>query len=557
MSKFIKKKEVLVLTVSGEYKPRAHCRIINKKYYKKGAVEVKNSGDVYQVLRKDGKQVWHREETGYIIYDYRQKMYVLKNELKVIVETGIVGFNPETGDPILGSFSQDFNRPATTEVIYKGSTYICIDENLLINSKKFREAISDGKYYERNALPAIKFIEPIHCSRAYKNSLPYDSKGITKTVSELHDKLYHPTYSPQVERHHKALKGLSFGVEFETIKGKLPSVLCDTLGLIPLRDGSIAGLEYVTVPLEGKDGLQTLIDSVKQLKRRTRYDKNCALHIHIGGVPRTEEFFIALYKVLFRIQDDVYDMFPLHKFKNFGIKKKHYTKPLPLGLFCALDNKISAKTINSNFCKVFRFLSMGNSYANYGNSLENVTVHPSDPQGQSKWNIRTRYHWVNLIPLLFGNKQTIEFRIHTPTCDVNKIINYLFLCTSIIEFTKQNTNAIIKDSSVLSNTTLAKLVMSANKGDLELVKELTNYIDYRKEFISRKTGQGDLIADEDEFIYRHRHIDWSNTSVPNKLKRTKNAIWDLEQTMVGNVDPFPVGPPAVEGNFGIQMDENG
>ena len=40
--------------------------------------------------------------------------------------------------------------------------------------------------------------------------------------------------------------------------------------------------------------------------------------------------------------------------------------------------------------------------------LDNIISHPSDPNGNQKWNIRPRYLLFNIIPLIFGNKQTIE-----------------------------------------------------------------------------------------------------------------------------------------------------
>jgi len=522
-SKYIKPNGKLVTTISGEQLPKKHCRLINKKYYKMGKRNIKDSGDVYQILsNKSGTKKWYRSNTGYIVYDYRKSMYMLKTDLEVIVENGIVGID-KNQKPIFGTFSQDLKNPSITQVSFDGKIYICLSEEIIKNCQNFQEAISDGIYYERQSIPALQFTEPISCSKEYKNSLPYDSKGITKKWIKMHEEKYKPVFLQQVEDYHHVLGDLTFGLEFETIKGKIPDSICNNLGLIPLRDGSIEGLEYVTIPLQGKNGLQTVIDSVNQLKRRTRYDNNCSLHIHYGNIPRTEEFFIGLYKVLFKIQEEMYDMFPLHKFKNFGIKKKHYTKPLPLGTMLKLDNKISSKTVKENFNHVYSFLSMGSSYANFGNHLDNIISHPSDPQGTSKWNIRTRYHWVNLIPLLFGNKQTVEFRIHTPTYDANKIVNYLILCASIVNFTKNNLSNILKNSNSIANLTLHDLLlMTIPKKDNVIIAELSNYIDQRKEYINRRTRDGDLIAIEKDFRYNHKYVNWKAPLTNDDLERIAN-----------------------------------
>lgn len=567
-SKFIK--EVQVITVSGKSLPRSKCRLINKKFYEIGNPTKKNSGDVYNIVRlSDNIARWYRVETGYLIYDHRVKMYMLAADLKVIVEDGIVGFEKDD-TPIFGSFSQDSEFPSMTEVMYKGKLYICLDEELVKNTTLFMEAISDGVYYERQSIPAIKFVEPVFCTKEYKNSLAYDSKGTTKKYSNIFEKRYNPQYNATVEKFSDVLEDLTFGVEFETTRGKLSDNLLNRLGLIPLRDGSIPGLEFVTIPHSGKKGMQALIDSIQQLKKRTRYDNDCSLHIHIGNIPRTEKFFIALYKVLFRIQEDMYDIFPYHKFKNFGIKRKHYTKPLPLSLFCKLDTKIETdKEAVENFNQIFKFLSMGINYQKYGNNLNNITTHPSDPHGAQKWNIRTRYYWVNLIPLLFGNKQTVEFRIHTPTYDVNKIMNYLVLCASIINFTKKNQDIILRSNTLLSNLSINELIMHTfnKKGDdhQTLVGELINYFDYRREYINKCTSTGDFLAKEDEFYYQPRFMDWAannnlkSVKKPMRFKKSnmgflEHAIQQVQQVQFGQVQP-PDELNDMDMEIGVQINE--
>ena len=50
----------------------------------------------------------------------------------------------------------------------------------------------------------------------------------------------------------------TYGLEFEPSQGYIPEPICFRDGLIPLRDGSISGLEYSTVILEGDNGLSLL-----------------------------------------------------------------------------------------------------------------------------------------------------------------------------------------------------------------------------------------------------------------------------------------------------------
>ena len=77
----------------------------------------------------------------------------------------------------------------------------------------------------------------------------------------------------------------SFGLEFETSNGIIPEEICFADGLIPLRDGSISGNEYSTVVLQGHKGFNLLYQQLETLRKYTRFDKECSLHIHFGGFP--------------------------------------------------------------------------------------------------------------------------------------------------------------------------------------------------------------------------------------------------------------------------------
>mgnify|MGYP000978013104 CR=1 FL=1 len=96
-------------------------------------------------------------------------------------------------------------------------------------------------------------------------------------------------------------------------------------------------------------------------------------------------------------------------------------------ILAEMPNKINKDNMAEAFEPIFQFLSMGHTFKEFDNDLSNVTEHPSDPRGNSKWYVKSRYRWVNMIPLLFGNKETVEFRIHTPTYDIDKILNFLLI----------------------------------------------------------------------------------------------------------------------------------
>ena len=76
------------------------------------------------------------------------------------------------------------------------------------------------------------------------------------------------------------------GFEFETSAGIIPEEIALRDGLVPLRDGSISGLEYSSVVLTpDNDGLSLLKQQLETLRQYTSFNKECALHIHFGKFP--------------------------------------------------------------------------------------------------------------------------------------------------------------------------------------------------------------------------------------------------------------------------------
>jgi len=524
-----------VVTVSGKTFPKKECRTIRGEFYKIGDVNIENSGDCYKINDK-----YYKQHTGYIYFDNRIKKYIIKDKSLMVVK-GVIGFD-KSNNPIFGSFSKKYEKEDLVLVHIDGNTYQCFD-NEIFKGTIYKEQLSSGNYYNKYSLDTIEFTDIKHCDLNYKNTLSYDSKGKTNSASEYYHSNYSPKYTEAVKKYGDVAKGLTFGLEFETVKGMVPPRIVKNLGLIPLRDGSVKGLEYVTIPLEGKKGVQTIVDTVKQLKKRTLYDETCALHLHIGNIPRTEEFFIAAFRVLTVIQDSIFELFPLYKKYNYGVKRKHYTKPLPINsTILKMDGVIDNKNIKKNFEVLYSFLSMGRSYQNEGGDLSNIHSHPSDPEGTSKWNIKTRYYWVNLIPLLFGNKQTIEFRIHTPTYDINKIMNYFIVCTSIVNFIKNNQNSILSSTNFCSKINFNNILYKEIKNP-RLVENVLDYIDSRNKYIYNQTCSGDLVGNEEEFnptVY----INWNRYSSDKKVNPYDYYIRKVNKSIGGfTLDNYPNIPP--------------
>jgi hypothetical protein len=228
-------------------------------------------------------------------------------------------------------------------------------------------------------------------------------------------------------------------VEFETENGFVPYRFTLQNGLIPLRDGSLRHdgkepYEYTTVPLRGLKGLSTLSHSIDVLQKYTEVGHRCALHVHIGSYPVDKEFIVALYRVILKIQDELYSMFPEnYKYTSQNrFKQKDYCSPL--------KNIRLSKTISveENFNKIHSYLCDGaESFVGFG-----ASNHPADRGNNRKWEIQKRYFVSNLIPAIWGSSGTVEWRVHPPTLNKGKIFNWIYICNAIMNYTHSNRNEI-------------------------------------------------------------------------------------------------------------------
>ena len=525
--------EKKVITIKGEEVPISQCRKFNKLYYKIGDINIQNSGDCYLVNNK-----CYREETGLVVYNYSVKQYVL---LDNSMFQGVVDIIEDK--LIVGYFNSNFKY---SKIIDKNNnSYYLFNPELFKDNKEYREQLSTGDFYHISRLPAYKFNTIVLPNKNYKYSLPYDSKGIIEHHLKGYES-YNPEISKSIKNYAPLLENLSFGLEFETTKGFIPNRILNQYGLIPLRDGSISGIEYVTVPMQGEKGLQCTVDILKVLKERTEYsDETCSLHLHLGNIPRTKEFILAFFKVGIKIQDEIFKMFPLYKKYNYHIKNKNYSAPLPTyEILSQLDPIIDSRNIDENFGVLYKYLSMGQDFKSVGNSLENVLSHPADPNGNQKWNIKFRYYLFNIIPLIFGNKQTIEFRIHTPTYDVNKILPFIFMNALIVNFTIKNQERILKNKSFLNNYDLFNILSyqidSCDISNTSSFRDLIcDYIERRKGNCERQILKGNILGTESE-IHSPTHINWLNNqrvkestpsdliSKPISYKRKPSLISELK-----------------------------
>lgn len=163
----------------------------------------------------------------------------------------------------------------------------------------------------------------------------------------------------------------SFGLEFETSQGYVPENICFRDGLIPLRDGSIAGIEYSTVVLSGNEGIALLEQQLESLKKHTDFNKECSLHIHLGGFPLDSEKLYNLYFLCKTLESEISKLVPPLTFNTKDYKANHKD-------YC---NKLPGYR---SFGQMYEHL-VGRKFFN-----DFTQPHPNDIRREAKWRIPTR-----------------------------------------------------------------------------------------------------------------------------------------------------------------------
>lgn len=210
----------------------------------------------------------------------------------------------------------------------------------------------------------------------------------------------------------------SFGLEFETAAGYVPEDICYRDGLIPLRDGSISAPEYSTVVLHGEGGLALLHQQINTLKEYTIFDKECSLHVHLGGYKLKPDTIYHLYYVCKQLEEELKSIVPVYTFTSAQYK----------------DN-------GKDYCKLLSYYESFNEMYKHlvGRSFMGsfTQPHPNDIERKRKWNISTRYFWCNFInALCYRVNKTIEFRFLRPTYEYKKIILWLYIFNGILDYSE-------------------------------------------------------------------------------------------------------------------------
>ena len=445
--------------------------------YNIGNIEKLNSGEVY--LINDTPHLAEDCE-----YDFAKNKYVAKNsdDYGYLIK-GIIDYN---GDFIFGKFSPSYSN---IYINTPSGRHICIAKEII---NKFRDSYIENNKYEFIQIDHLLIkdkYEPFRINKDFKSTFPYNAndKVLEKYLDYFNNvNLKISTGAKQLSN---LLDGLSIGVEFETEAGLISEKDCLLNGLIPLRDGSITGLEYVTIPLSGEKGSQALINTIELLHKHARIDHSCALHYHIGNIPRTKEFIVALWIVITLIQRDLYKYQSPYKSDNRGFKNKDYTKPLP-NLLNKFEKDLKNKSLDDAYDMIIDYLSMG-EFKNHI-ELKDIKNHPRDPEKRQKWHVKTRYHIVNIIPLIFGNKKTVEFRHHDINLNPSIIVNELVINVAIVKFVLDNMPGILSNEIDISFNRIIENYLVSNVRQLDSV---FTFLDQKRSDLCQSFNRNELFSD--------------------------------------------------------------
>lgn len=328
----------------------------------------------------------------------------------------------------------------------------------------------------------------------------------------------------------KALGGYTYGLEYETSNGTIPTVCLGKHALVPLKDGSLRKangkepMEYVSLPLSGGLGVQVIADQTYLLQNYCEYDTNCSLHLHIGNLRQDRLFLVALYELCYSLQQELYDLVPLYKrdpayflgatLQN-GDARKNYARLLP-GL---------TGSVNERYGQIFSLVSDGY----YFGGPESATRYMQHKQNK-KWNHKNRYYCVNFEHMLLGNVGTVEFRIRHMTFSFAHVINWVLLCTAIVKYAEEHAAQIVYKNLRPTLTEVVKIYAKSCFGK-SAATCLTNYVENTKRNNLENMSVGSIEPAE---VYANSYGVTSNllthpdAMMPERPKQATASIPDYE-----------------------------
>lgn len=481
-----------VITVSGREIDVKNCKKIANLYYEKGDVKVKDSGDCYLIKKDDGSETYVRKTNPRLIWDYELKEYkLLTNQISGIVEV------KKNGDIVNGFFTKNIFENTR----FRGQ--VCINADIL------KEA---GYYYN----PFIYDWEPRPVREdLYKLGM---AEGIRKINypnfgGEVYNANEHGLFGAlteysrewqkknfKVHQFDRLFNNQTFGVEIETSAGNMHESSLYKYGIMPLKDGSIYGHEYTSTIIE-KFYFDWFKNVFSEASNCCTVNSNTSLHFHIGNIKKSKAFAVAFYQLYFRLQDAIETLCPpykrdLHYLSNKRVSAggrgiKDHCKRLPV-LFP--EGKIT--NVDKAFDLLLTFLNEG-SLPEYKSERKLLFRHRKE--GRPKWEYESRYYAVNLIPFLFEDKQTIEFRYHSGTVNFHKTFAWALICSALLQYAELNVEKILEGKEKIRLSDIISVYNDETREGIFITEWLHEYINVRTQNYHELMLRHDIFGKEFEF----------------------------------------------------------
>jgi hypothetical protein len=148
-----------------------------------------------------------------------------------------------------------------------------------------------------------------------------------------------------------------------------------------------------------------------------------------------------------------------------------------------------------------------------------------------------------MIPLIFGNKQTVEFRIHTPTYDINKIMAFIFLNAILVNYTINNQERILNNT--LNIGSLENIMFSyMEQEDIEYnyIDKLIRYFKERKKTVEDFNRRSEVNFEEEkiwcnfDFNLKYSNKGLDLGSIPQYKSPFSISVDDIKKSLYQSIE---------------------
>lgn len=366
------------------------------------------------------KNKWRSIEDEEVAYDHYNKCY----SLKALLTHGCIDNNGN-----LGYFTKNYKSIETDN----GWFMDCTDVVGFVKPNEFR-FVSTKPLQHKTGI-----VHPYALAYSYSDK---DKYNYIKQIEQSYENSPIDISKEAIKLAKYFTKGYTFGLEYETCDGTIPTSYLGVLGLVPLKDGSLRlksgeePYEYASVPMQGAKGLQSIADQCWFLDTYCHHDWDTSLHLHIGNINTNKINIVALYKLCVILQSELFSLVPVFKkdpqyylgpnLKN-GDTRKNYARFLP-----ALSGSDVSRAIDDMFFIFSDGCELGISYQRGMNHIK-----------KDKWHHNNRYFCINFEHLLLGDSGTVEFRLKDTSFKGSTVIAWLLICIAIVNYAEIHANQLV------------------------------------------------------------------------------------------------------------------